>query len=259
MAPRPAGPNRRAHCVTCDGCQRVFELQNRCPGCGLRISVKNLVGRRYLLFRQDFAPPQRLRLLREMRLDLLRLWIGTSRQRRRIALIAKGLPPYFELPPLPEWARGLRPRATYRPQAFERYEQNSSKGGPRLRLSGSESSSTARLSAIEQATHAHTHRNAAMPAPAPLTITCPQPNCRREYPVQIECPHCGWMQPPWKFSPREVFGLAKEVRTELQKLHDREARTILTMSKGDLKAFIGTNQFRRKRVRRALQRRGMYK
>jgi hypothetical protein len=91
----------------------------------------------------------------------------------------------------------------------------------------------------------------------PVIVKCPIFGCGGVYEIrldQLECPSCGFALLPYKFSPKEIYGLRPDVRRYLRALHDREASTLRSMSCKELSTFVGNNpgsKARKARVWRA--------
>jgi hypothetical protein len=96
--------------LTCPKCGRVFKVRLQCPRCSRPVSRRDLRGDPYLLMKHQVRLDQRTRLLRGMQIDLLGVWVGRSRERRKLALAAKGLADDFQFPAPPGWTKLQRKR-----------------------------------------------------------------------------------------------------------------------------------------------------
>ncbi len=96
--------------MACPKCGRVFKVQLQCPRCCRPVSRRDVRREPFLLMKYDLRLDQRMRLLRDMPLDLLGVWVGRSRERRKLARAAKALPDDFQFPAPPKWAKLQRSR-----------------------------------------------------------------------------------------------------------------------------------------------------
>jgi transcription elongation factor Elf1 len=103
--------------IACPKCGRKFKVRLQCPKCRRPVSRRDLGDDSYLHLKHEVKLKQRTRHLRLMPMELLGLWVGRSRQRRRLALAARGLPDDYQFPNVvPELRRLRRLKAPILPE-----------------------------------------------------------------------------------------------------------------------------------------------